>query len=261
MVTNKSMTKIIIAGIIGLLAGYGVGNFGETTTETVDEMRGKGMGQMQAVEAEDYVSMRPLVASLPDEVLSAAETEDLLFMREEEKLARDVYISLYDKWGLQIFSNISQSEQTHTEAIRDLIEKYDLTDPVADDTVGVFVNEELAALYEDLVAQGSESEVAALTVGALIEDLDIKDLADAIERTDNEDIALVYENLQRGSRNHLRSFTRQLDMRGESYTPAYISADEYEAIIGGEQERGGGAGHGWGGRGSGNGGGKGQGRN
>jgi hypothetical protein len=255
------MTKIIIAGIIGLLAGYGVGSLGDTTPETVDDMHGKGVGQMQIVEAEDYVSMRPLVASLPDEALSAAETEDLLFMREEEKLARDVYISLYDKWGLQIFSNISQSEQTHTEAIRDLIEKYGLIDPVSDDTVGVFVNEELATLYNNLVARGSESAVAALTVGALIEDLDIKDLAGAVERTNNEDIALVYENLQRGSRNHLRAFTKQLSMRGGSYEPQYITTEEYESIIGSEQERGSESGRGWGGHGNGGGGGKGQGRN
>lgn len=213
--------------------------------------------------AQDFVSMRPGISDLPSEALSEGETDGLLLMREEEKLARDVYQTLYEKWGLQIFANIAQSEQTHTEAVRDLLEKYNVTDPVTDDTIGVFKNETMQKLYTDLVAQGKGSEVAALTVGATIEDLDINDLQDLITETDNQDIKLVYENLVRGSRNHLRAFTRQLEMRGEAYEPQYISATDYQSIIDSSQETGtggasiqdggmgkhGGGNRGWGGRG------------
>jgi len=53
----------------------------------------------------------------------------LTYIREEEKLARDVYLYLYDMWGSSIFDNISVSEQAHMDAIKTLIDRYGLDDP------------------------------------------------------------------------------------------------------------------------------------
>jgi hypothetical protein len=228
--------NIILTTVIALLTGLVGGiTYTKNTTETTATPTEPAVEQ---ITAEDFVSMRPALNSLPAESLSESEKTDLLFMREEEKLARDVYQTLYEKWGIQIFSNIAQSEQTHTETIRDLLNKYRIVDPVTDDTVGVFQNEELQRLYDDLINTGLQSEISALTVGATIEDLDIKDLMEAIERTDNADIALAYENLTRGSRNHLRAFVRQLVNRGATYEPQYISNETYEEIIASDTERG-----------------------
>jgi hypothetical protein len=159
-------------------------------------------------------------------------------MREEEKLARDVYTTLGNKWGVQIFSNIAASEQTHTDAVRNLLSSYNIPDPVKNDEVGVFQSETLQKLYTDLLAEGEQSLVQALKVGAEIEDLDIRDLDLAMSETSNENILQVYANLQKGSRNHLRSFVRQLELRGDEYAPKYISLEEYNSIIASEQERG-----------------------
>ncbi len=237
-----------LALVVGGVAGY---QYGADDTD-VETLAGRGMGvgagqqmmqgQFGTVEATDFVSMRPEVSATPVQAISAEEREDLLYMREEEKLARDVYETLGQQWQLPIFSNIAQSEQTHTEAIRDVLTKYAITDPVVDDTIGVFANSDLADLYESLVADGSQSVEAALRVGALIEDLDINDLQIALERTDNEDITLVYENLERGSRNHLRSFVSQLTAYDETYTPSYISVDEYNEIVTSNRETGTGVG-------------------
>ncbi|MCA9379242.1 DUF2202 domain-containing protein [Candidatus Dojkabacteria bacterium] len=183
-----------------------------------------------------------------DETLTLSEQEnaDLLYMREEEKLARDVYLTLYDKWGLQIFQNIASSEQKHTDSIKALLDAYGLADPFVDG-IGNFANETLQQLYDDLVAQGSESAAAAARVGALIEDLDIVDLENAMAATDNEAIITVYQNLQNGSKNHLRSFTSTLSRYGESYEPSYLTQDEYLEIISGAMQRGNGNGSGNGG--------------
>lgn len=231
----------IITAIIALLGGVAIGsNLPANNSSAIEETGNQNQEHSlyDNPSAQDFISMRPSIASLPSELLSQEEIDGLLLMREEEKLARDVYQTLYEQWGLRIFTNIAQSEQTHTEAIRDLLEKYNLTDPVTDDTIGVFKNETLQALYTNLVAQGQTSDVAALRVGATIEDLDIKDLQDLLNKTDNQDIALIYENLMRGSRNHLRSFTKQLTMRTETYEPQYISIEDYQAIISGSQETG-----------------------
>jgi hypothetical protein len=210
--------------------------------------------------ATDFISLRPALDTLPTESLSETELQGLRYMREEEKLARDVYSTLYDQWSLPIFANIAQSEQTHTEAVRDLLEKYQIADPVTDDSIGVFTNPDLQQLYTDLTASGATSVEEALRVGALIEDLDLFDLAQEIKNTNNQDIVLVYQNLMRGSRNHMRSFISQLDARGESYTPQHISQSEFDEIVASDKERGGGQtsrngntlGSGGGGRGWGN---------
>jgi len=186
----------------------------------------------------DFLSMGPEIAALPSQNISDDENSGLLYMREEEKLARDVYITLYKKWNLPIFDNISQSEQTHTESVRTVLIKYSIQDPVTDDAVGVFKNTDLKNLYNDLIKRGLLSVNDALTVGALIEDLDINDLQEQIAKTDNEDISLVYENLLRGSRNHLRSFVGQLASRNITYKPEYITQEELDSILSTPKENG-----------------------
>jgi len=178
--------------------------------------------------------------SYPKQSVSQEEINGLIHMREEEKLARDVYLTLYNKWRLPIFSNMARSEQIRMDAIKSLLIKYGIKDPVAgnENRVGYFSNPKFVKLYKDLVAQGSKSLIDALKVGALIEDLDIKDLEDYISKTDNRDIAFVYQNLMKGSRNHLRAFIRTLYYFGGNYSPKYISPQEFEAIINSPMERG-----------------------
>lgn len=170
--------------------------------------------------------------------LSAQEKEGLLLMREEEKLARDVYSALAQKWDLRIFTNIAKSEQEHMDMVLVLLERYEVEDPVGQDTPGSFRDASLQSLYEALVERGSASISAALQVGAEVEELDIADLMELMEVSDNPDIRLVYQNLMKGSRNHLRSFDRQLSQRGDSYVPKHLKQDKYDEIVGTRNERG-----------------------
>jgi hypothetical protein len=158
-------------------------------------------------------------------------------MREEEKLARDVYQTLYNKWKLQIFANIAESEQKHMDSVKKLIDNYNLEDP-AKEGVGEFTNPKLQELYNKLVEDGSKSIENALKVGAMIEEIDIIDLKKHLSETNKEDIKLVYENLMRGSRNHLRAFTSNLENYGISYEPQYLSKEEYEQIVSSPMEKG-----------------------
>lgn len=163
--------------------------------------------------------------------------DDLRFLREEEKLARDVYLTLFDVWQLRPHQNIAASEQTHTDRVKGMLLALGISDPVEDDTVGVFVNTELATLYSDLTALGMQSEVAALNVGATIEDLDIRDIEQMMGRTQDANILSLYAALQCGSRNHLRAFTSELSIRGVSYSPQYLGQADYDAILTGAHER------------------------
>jgi hypothetical protein len=187
------------------------------------------------------------------------EIADLLHMREEEKLARDVYITLGEQWDFPVFTNISKSEQQHMDAVGALLDRYGIEDPVGDNPVGVFTDPELQALYNQLVAQGSQSLAEALKVGATIEDVDIYDLQKAVADTDNADIQQVYKSLLAGSENHMRAFVGVLQQQtGETYTPQYIDQATFDAIMAASNGHGQG-GHGQGGHGQGGHGGHGQG--
>lgn len=200
-----------------------------------------GYGQVGGEATGDHEFIPAIQGDLND-----AEKEALIFMREEEKLAHDVYLVMYELWGMRIFQNISGSEQSHTEAVKTLLDGYGVPDPAADE-VGVFTNPDLQVLYNDLVAQGSQSLPAALLVGAAIEEIDILDLEERLAQTDNADIQHVFENLLKGSGNHLRAFSSTLmTQTGETYQPQYMSIDAYQAIV---AESGMGSGQGRGARG------------
>jgi hypothetical protein len=146
---------------------------------------------------------------------------------------------MFDIWGSKIFNNISNSEQTHTDAVLILLDRYGITDPVGTNDVGIFVNATLQGLYDTLIAQGSASLVDALLVGAAIEEIDIIDIQTQLDSyVDNQDIALVYDNLLKGSRNHLRAFVRNLEAQGMIYLPQYLSQDVYDSIINADLETG-----------------------
>ncbi len=151
--------------------------------------------------------MQPAAVLQP---LNAKEAEHLLFLREEEKLARDVYRALYARWRTPIFSNIAASEQRHFEAVGILIERYGLPD-LAQPSPGIFTNPELQKLYYDLIDKGRRSLPDALAAGVAIEEKDIDDLKIAINETDNKDVLKVYGNLLNGSARHLDAFNSRID--------------------------------------------------
>ena len=171
------------------------------------------------------------IGSFPYEEISDVEETSLLHMREEEKLARDVYDYLYEIWGMRIFNNISSAEQSHMSSIATILQKYNIPDPVLNDDRGSFSDEGMKELYTKLTAMGSNSLADALLVGATIEDLDIFDLQNALLKTDNMDILFIFGNLKKGSENHIRAFTNQLKSFNITYEAQYISQEELENIL------------------------------
>ena len=185
----KVKTLLITGAILTVLAGITIANL---------------TGQQQR-------ASRPLPAAIQ---LTEAEEQHILYMREEEKLARDVYLTLYELWGAEIFANISESEQRHMDAIKSLITRYGLVDPVVDDTLGTFTNPDFELLYDQFVIDGSESLEQALSRGVYIEELDIADLELALQDTSMRAVRRVFQNLLNGSYNHLTAFQRNIEAGG-----------------------------------------------
>jgi hypothetical protein len=166
------------------------------------------------------------------DTLAAEAIEGILFLREEEKLARDVYLYLYEKFPLRPFANISKSEEAHMKAVKYLIDLYGLEDPVKDNPPGKFENQEIQALYEQLTLKGSQSKEDALRVGAFIEEIDIIDLQEEIIlNKDIPELVTVLQNLLQASERHLRAFVGVLRVNGVEYAPVELDIEEFRAII------------------------------
>jgi len=139
------------------------------------------------------------------------EIDGLIHMRIEEKLARDVYTVLGTTYNAQVFLNIKLSEQAHMDAVKRMLDRYNIPDPLTTDEVGVFPDTEFQALYNQLIAQGSISLNEALLVGVAIEELDIADLEEQLLNVvTNPGIIRLYTNLKTGSVSHLAAFNRNL---------------------------------------------------
>jgi len=164
--------------------------------------------------------------------LNREEARSLVLLREEEKLARDVYRFFHSRHSWRPFANIARSEQAHMDAILYLLERYDLEDPAAHKDEGEFRNRQWEALYLELTARGKDDPLEALRAAALIEETDIADLQEALDGfAENPDVIRVYSNLLRASKIHLRTFVRMLELRNETYTPAILSTDEFQRIM------------------------------
>lgn len=207
-------------------------------TEKQQNIINEDKSEEYIIDQSDFVDASWLLKDIADTwSLSDEEKEGLVLMREEEKLARDVYITLYDKWWQNIFNNISKSEETHMDAVWFLLSTYWVEDPIKDDIVWVFSSEKLQGLYDQLVAKWTKSLIDALEVGITIEDLDIYDLDELSTKTTKEDILIIYDNLNRGSRNHMRAFYKNLSRQWASYEPQFISIEKFTQIINSNQEK------------------------
>jgi hypothetical protein len=188
--------------------------------------------------------------------LDTNEQTHLIFMREEEKLARDVYIMLSTLYpDSPVFGNIDDSEQRHTDAVKDKLHQYNIEDPNTNDNVGVFTGEDygwyFTEKYQELLARGALSEFDALYVGAFIEELDMLDInqcpkvivethpdIDDVSEcgkvyTDNADIQRLYENLLEGSESHLAAYVRMIEaVLGEgSYQAQVLTQEQVDSIL------------------------------
>ncbi|MCL9808891.1 DUF2202 domain-containing protein [Flavobacterium luminosum] len=162
-------------------------------------------------------------------VLTPKEKEGVLFMLEEEKLARDTYNYMNNLWGLSLFNNIKNSEQSHMDAIVTILEQHNIEYTILPE--GQFSNQNLQNFYNQFIIDGQVSSVEALKIGATIEDLDIVDLENYINESTNKSLILAYQNLQCGSRNHLRSFVSTLDNLGVTYNPQFLTTVVFNSII------------------------------
>ncbi len=145
--------------------------------------------------------------------LNEEQKDELFFIYQEEKVARDAYITLGEMYPYEnTFASIQKAEQRHIDSARGLCETYGVDISGVDEgSVGNFVIDVLQELYNTVIEEGSNSLLDALKMGELIEVTDIKDLDHAINDLGMpDDVVRVYENLREGSYNHLEAFQQAI---------------------------------------------------
>lgn len=170
--------------------------------------------------------------------LTRVQQEQLFRMREEEKLAHDVYVALGKSSGLQVFNNISKAESMHMRAIERLLSRSTSMPALPSLPPGTFSVPEIQLLYTDLVAAGNASPIAALSIGVKIEEMDIRDLQLLLSQNPPQQVAKVLQNLQRASGNHLRAFMGELNRLGGTYTPEFLDQQAFDNILNSSSVRG-----------------------
>ena len=140
--------------------------------------------------------------------LTDEEIAGLIHARQEEKVARDVYTRLYEEWGEEFIANIMLSEQKHMDAVKRMLTKYEIEDPVVDDGIGQFTDPYFTDMFNDLVASGTASEEGAIEAGIIIENSSITFLEHELSYVTAKNLVRVYTNLLRGSNRHLLAFLR-----------------------------------------------------
>ncbi|MCB0786010.1 MAG: DUF2202 domain-containing protein [Flavobacteriales bacterium] len=186
-------------------------------------------GTLSACSKEENTGPTTAVAGL-----SESDKGMLLFMLEEEKLARDTYRAMDALWGTMQFTNIQNSEQAHMDRIAGLLDAYGVAYTILPE--GQFADQALQDLYDQFMIDGAQDEAAALQIGATIEDLDIVDLQDRMDETATTSIDDAFAALQCGSRNHLRAFVGAIENGGGTYVPQFLTQAAYDAILAGAHE-------------------------
>lgn len=236
----KRIVFFLLIAILGAAAAFAIpGSRGARSAEQdFEQFRGQSRPQSNRPAADELRGPgadggyhEQMLEGMPIESLSREDGEGLVQIAEEEKLARDIYTALYERWGVRSFANIARSEQTHMDSVATLLERYEIDLPASYDRAGEYSAAEFGELYSDFVSSGDASLEDALAVGASVEDMDIADIEAYLQEVENEDISAVLGNLVRGSENHLGAFVGQLERRGESYEPQYISEERCDSAI------------------------------
>jgi hypothetical protein len=167
----------------------------------------------------------------PATSLSDDDRRTLLHVSEQEKLARDLYVTLSETWRLDVFHTTSGSEDIHADALRTLLGRYKLPDPALGLGRGEFSRSDLAERYDDLIARARFSPVEALKAAASVEELEIDDMSTRLARVQATEIQNVLESVVSSDKHHLRSLVVALRKLGHTYIPTRLPADQYDLIL------------------------------
>jgi hypothetical protein len=165
--------------------------------------------------------------------ITDAEINGIISLREEEKVAYDVYMYLYEKYDNLVFKNIAQNEKDHMIKMKELINTYNLNDPLSgtEDSRGVFTNKKMQGLYDEMIMGGNYGVVDAMRASARFEETDIQDLRNNIAISSDPTILAVYQILEASSQDHLRALVKYIKEEGISYKPSVLSKEEYDKIM------------------------------
>jgi len=168
-----------------------------------------------------------------DQSLDTYMAWQLMYLHDQEKLARDINRTFYYTWGKPIFASIAESEQRHMNVLRAILDYYYLSALVETDEVGVFGAHHHTEAFTDLVNQGEVSLTEAYRAVGYLEEWDIREIRGSIEFTQDQALIDTFSNLLAGARNHLRVFAARSNSLGYAYQAQMLKQSEVDDICSG----------------------------
>ncbi|MEN6611781.1 MAG: DUF2202 domain-containing protein [Methanoregulaceae archaeon] len=231
------MQKPLVIGLVMLIFCI-LGTAGCTSQQVIENQttvptqadRGTDAGTVNTTSV-NTTSVNAAFLSIPASPLNASELNDVIYLQEAEKAERDLFQTFSTRYNsITIFSSMATNAAAFMKADDIILSRYNISNP-EEAQVGVFANQKLQHMYDAATNEGSFTLENALQASAMSEDMHIADLSGAISRTDNQDLAYMYGKELSLSRNDLRLIVGQIQGFGGNYTPVYITADSYNAII------------------------------
>ena len=173
---------------------------------------------------------------LPSPSLTQPLKDSLAYMGNEERLAYDVYLNLYEYHQQnshieiqQLYNIATNAESQHIAIVQSLVQRYnlntsdftDVNETVVNDNnmsatnmpKGVYDIQKIQDLYNTLYALGQNTQEDALKVACMVEITDIDDLDKYIIEAHNSnttDIEAAFNTLRDGSYSHYWAFDKAL---------------------------------------------------
>jgi hypothetical protein len=196
----KYIAILAVAFVLAIFIGTQIGNSDTTAEELVAPETTISQDDSSVTEEEKLTT--------DTTVDNSSLAEMLTFIVQEEKLAHDLYVQLAQTSGAMQFANIVNSETTHISLVQGLLVAYNIVDPTIGLAEGEFLDQDLQALYDKLLASGSVDRAGAIAAGIAVEEKDIADLEAMLATDLPSDVASILERLLSGSQNHLAAFQR-----------------------------------------------------
>lgn len=162
--------------------------------------------------------------------ISTDEQKALVQIFEQEKLARDVYSQIGEKFGIKILKNAAIGKQKQMSLILDFMTLNQVA-VAFDDAQGVFKSPELRENYSAFLTEGLGSLNNAFRVGAKMEDYNIYHIDKILATQTTGKLVLLLSKLSCSAGNELKTQVNMLVGNGEMFMPDYISVKLYRSIM------------------------------
>ncbi|MCC6402649.1 MAG: DUF2202 domain-containing protein [Fimbriimonadaceae bacterium] len=236
MITRRPLVALLALGALYGCSPPGSSSPGaENRTDAAERKSSKVLSTAAIGSIESRATPIPEPAPESSPTSSRPTTpEAYLHLFNAERVAADVFEALSKKWGGRPFGKLAEAEATHVVAVGRILGRTGNSSTIIEQ--GKYSMPEFQALYDAMVKRGSVSLEEALSAGAELEEMSLRDLQAWRTEEKGTEARKVFDALIQGSANHLQACLEGRKALGlKEYVPKYLSAEDFTKYAGGSK--------------------------